>query len=255
MKHFRSIDDYKHFSWIIRHNPDALNDERAQEFLHALRLTSNRRTWTLDKGAMVWRAQIGVDERPLKERGFAVGFQPHPPARMKPVPEFAAEGRVSTKGQPCFYCANSKETAMCEVRPWLGSRVSIARFVVNRKLQLIAARPGNGRGEFPTESSSAAETLAHAIWDELGHAFSTPVTRESAALDYAPTQVVATFFKSQGFDGLLYGSLLAPGNNIALFDVDAVDIKSCAVREVKSLQYGFGAAENEYRMSNPENAA
>jgi RES domain len=148
-----------------------------------------------------------VDERPLVERNFAVGFQPHPPERMKPTPEFAAEGRVSAKGKPCFYCANSKETAMSEVRPWLGSRVSIARFAVNRKLQLIAATSGNGKDELAIAPRSAAQAqaLADAIWDELGHALSTPVTRETSTLDYAPTQIVASFFKGskRGLKALL----------------------------------------------------
>jgi hypothetical protein len=80
-----------------------LSDESLVEFLHALHLTSQEREWMLPRGFRVWRAQLGADERPMEQRGpFLPGHHPHPPARMKPTSEFAAEGRVNQKGDPCF---------------------------------------------------------------------------------------------------------------------------------------------------------
>jgi hypothetical protein len=244
MQHFRSADDFRLFTLLTREAPDWQVEERAREFLHALLATSTDRTWPLRSESIVWRAQLGADDRSLEERGFAVGYQAHPPARMKPTPEAAAEGRVSPKGRPCFYCANNRETAMSEVRPWLGSQVSLARFRTNRDLRLVAFLPTDPRNAPAKRLAATGED----IWRDVGFAFSAPVSRETSALDYRPTQIIATFFREQGFDGVLYASLLGKGNNIALFDIGSVDIVSCALKEVRSLQYGFSESLNRYQV-------
>lgn len=245
MRHFKSADDFRHFAWLARRSPAPESDNDVLEFLHALLLTCSIRTIQIWPGTRVWRAQIGFDQRPIDERGFVTGIQPHPPARMRPSSEFAVAGRVSTKAAPCFYCSNNAETAMSEVRPWLGARVSIARFRTKSPLKLL-----NLTKLYDSDIKTASFGVHEEdVWRELGEAFSAPTGRENPDIDYRPTQIVASFFRRNGFNGLFYASLLGPpGKNMAFFDLDVVDLVSCAVREVRSLQYGFGERENEYRI-------
>ena len=47
---------------------------------------------------------------------------------MKPLGGRATDGRANPRGIPCLYLATTKETAMSEVRPWIGSYVSAGQF-------------------------------------------------------------------------------------------------------------------------------
>src|SRR3546814_9987253 len=52
------------------------------------------------------------------------------PERMRPLADRATEGRANPKGIPMLYLCSSKDAAMSEVRPWLGSMVSLGHFEI-----------------------------------------------------------------------------------------------------------------------------
>ena len=114
--------------------PDASHryvlDEGSHEFLSTLREQAQSRQQKIPAGAIFWRAQLGHDWRPLMEGKKHIDDIPCalPPARMAPLKDRAREGRANPKGIPYLYMANRKETVMSEVRPWLGSSVSLAQF-------------------------------------------------------------------------------------------------------------------------------
>ena len=56
---------------------------------------------------------------------------------MMPLPDRANEGRVNPKGIPCLYFSSDRDTAMTETRPWIGSLVSVAQFVMLRELTVV----------------------------------------------------------------------------------------------------------------------
>jgi hypothetical protein len=62
----------------------------------------------------------------------------------------------------------------------------------------------------------------------MEEAFAKPVARDESNSDYIPTQILGEFFKSHGYDGVRYKSLLDPdGLNVALFDpCSAVFVKT-----------------------------
>lgn len=62
---------------------------------------------------------------------------PYPVDRMKPRRDRTKEGRANPKGIPYLYTANDKETAIAEVRPWIGAYVSIAELKVVRPLTIV----------------------------------------------------------------------------------------------------------------------
>jgi len=57
---------------------------------------------------------------------------PHPPERMKPLAGRACERRADPEGIPYLYLAAAKDTALGEVRPWLGSMISLGVFIIRK---------------------------------------------------------------------------------------------------------------------------
>lgn len=53
------------------------------------------------------------------------------------------------------------------------------------------------------------------------------------------TQVIAEKFRHEGFDGVVYKSLLGQGFNIALFDLEAAEIRSCELHRTEKINCEF----------------
>ena len=84
------------------------------------------------------RAQLGHDWREEENDEEPDEVQAaHSPARMKPLAEKASDGRANSKGIACLYLATKQETAVLEVRPLIGSYISIAQFKVLKDLCLV----------------------------------------------------------------------------------------------------------------------
>jgi hypothetical protein len=108
-----------------------------EEFLNEVIATSIPRITTLKASTKPWRAQLGHAWRKQKQYGESLEVPTsHPPARMKPIPDKATDGRANPRGIPCLYLATKKDTAVLEVRPLIGSYVSVAQFAVMRELHL-----------------------------------------------------------------------------------------------------------------------
>jgi RES domain-containing protein len=79
-----------------------------------------------------------VDEAPV---GYGA-------ARMKPRVDRAVEGRANPAGIPVLYLGATIQTAISEVRPWIGASVSVAQFKVLRKLRALDLSLGHGKRSF-----------------------------------------------------------------------------------------------------------
>jgi len=142
MAGFPSWRSYQEFERSVRCDLRYVRSAESEEFLNSLLITASPRTLKLEKGLQFWRAQLGNDWR--EERQDDVAFQiecAFPKDRMKPRPDRASEGRVNPKGISCLYLATTKETAISEVRPWVGSHVSIGVFKLLRQLSVINWTP------------------------------------------------------------------------------------------------------------------
>ena len=73
------------------------------------------------------------------------------------------------------------------------------------------------------------------VWNDIGRAFSEPVTVDDDPIAYLPTQILAELFKRHGADGILYRSSVGEGRNVAIFDLDAVQLECSRVVEVSNL--------------------
>lgn len=245
---FKSWNSFRHFQNSVVRESRHIQSEEASDFLKAIIVSGKERIRVLTKGAYLWRAQLGHDWRPEYAGDEIIDYFPtaYKPERMKPLRDSAREGRANPKGIPYLYVATKKETAMSEVRPWIGSIISTGFFVTTKELELIDFSVEHGEEQHFFFSEPTEEEKIRAVWSHIDNAFSRPVLESDSTADYAPTQVIAEFIKSKGYDGIVYKSALAEGYNLALFDLDSADLVNCTTFEVKSLSLSFSQTDNLY---------
>lgn len=133
---------------------------------------------------------------------------------------------------------------MAEVRPWIGSYVSVATFIILKDLSLVDCGSDTVRPTIYAIGSKGPDKdeRERDVWWSVNQAFSEPVTRVDDAADYAPTQMLAEKFREAGFDGIRYGSRLGNGMNIALFDLAAAKLDRCDLFQLEALNPKFSKA-------------
>ena len=258
MPEFESGHSYLEFSWFIMRKSRYILDASNQRFLDSVLETGQKRKGYIQKGAVLWRAQLGNDwrtERSLGENGQEIDSfeveQPFPPQRMVPLPDRANEGRVNPKGIPCLYFSTDMDTAMTETRPWIGSNVSVAQFVMLRSLTLVDCSAESGPAVvvwLGTSKEPEPGKREEMVWRDMNRAFSQPVTRNDDLAEYAPTQVLAEAFRNDGYDGIVYGSKLGNGKNVAIFDLTAAELANCHLYRLEAITPKFSMAANPYYM-------
>lgn len=240
--------NYKQFAEHVMHRSRYVLDDDSRAFVdNVLRLANNKRK-AYRAGKVFHRAQIAhtVTAKGASDRAL----RPADKKRMTPLPDRAKEGRVNPKGIPCLYVASDAETAISEVRPWVGAYVSIAMFTLRRDVTLVDCtistlstlelmdrlRRSLERTREHTEEDAASKQ--ESLWFEINHAFSEPVSASDDVAEYAPTQVLAENFREHGYDGILYRSALAKGGlNLALFDRSAAKCGMCSLCVVTNLTH------------------
>ena len=244
---FASWKSYRIFEERVVRYRRHIWDQTIGAFLHTVMNTRRNRDAEIREGSTLWRAQLGVDYVPSRD---AIGEEPMGflGARMKPVAEHAREGRANSSGIPVLYLASTEKTAISEVRPWVGSEVSVAQFRITRKLKAINLTQGYGKSSWSGltlkqmwgEEEVDAEGKAKAVWNDIDNAFSRPVSRSDEREDYVPTRILAELFQEAGYDAIVYRSHFGPegrdGYNIAVFKLEDAEILNCAPYRVESIE-------------------
>lgn len=234
---FNGPRDFLDFKAEVSQRRRYLRSAAGDHFLAAVAETCRSRVETFAEGHEFWRAQVGHEWSTDADGRRISG--PHPEARMRPLHDRAYEGRVNPKGIPCLYLATSREVAMSEVRPWLGSVVSVARFALGRTVRVVDCSHYHG-AEAPAEDLPDPQGIDASVWAHIDFAFSRPVTRSDNTAEYAATQIIAEVFRSEGFDGVIYKSAFAEqGYNIALFDLDAALQTESYLYQVQKAAFEF----------------
>ena len=109
MAEFESWKQYEEFSWFVMRKSRHVLDAKNKAFLDAVVETSAKHSGSIDKGAVLWRAQLGnawrterILDRNQREVDSLEVEDPFPPERMTPLPDRANEGRVNSKGFPVY---------------------------------------------------------------------------------------------------------------------------------------------------------
>ncbi len=220
---------YEDFATSVKFKSRYLLEDTSQKFIEFILKTSEGRTFDLKKGTQLWRAQIGCKDAP----GVPT---PYSEKRMVPLKRTAYEGRLNPKGIPCLYLADLCDTSIAEVRPPLGSLVTVAAFEVARDLTLVDFTRRNlgsrgdlwlGLGHRPRPQQRAGYA-----WNQINRAMREPIENSDNVADYVPTQILAEHLRGHRFDGIRYSSRRhKKGNNIALFNMH--DVKQLVRRVYK----------------------
>lgn len=228
------------------------HDDETQAFFNGILATVKERIQIIPKRQTFCRAQLGCDDCPACDTdGTIIDFNavPYSSERMKPLAGKASEGRINSKGIPCLYLSTDETTAISEVRPWVGSYVTVAQFETLRELKVIDCSCGEINPMNVSVSDmdklwklrppTPKETMK-TIWRWIDKEFSEPVEHNDKIADYVSTQIIAELFKTSGFDGIQYKSLFNNGKNLALYDIDsAKQIDDEKVIQVTSIDVGF----------------
>jgi RES domain-containing protein len=253
---FESWNEYGSFQRLVKTNARYVLDESSNRFLEAIKQTCTpRRVSAIPSGTEYWRAQIDHTWKPVFEPRWHVetdalvmddgyeqtGYMPTACGqdRMIPWRDRAIEGRVNPKGIPCLYLSEKKETAIGEMRPWIGSLVSVAKFRTNKDLRIVDCSIDYVPLCYYLEEP-APDEREKAVWSAINEAFSNPVDRSDDTADYAPTQILAETFRKQGYDGIKYKSSLGQGMNLALFNVEGdADCIAPTLCKITCVKYEF----------------
>jgi RES domain-containing protein len=246
---FTSWSCYSVFSCFVKSKQRYILDDESKQFLDSIIDTCEDRITKLEKGSIVYRAQNGCDWRPeyqtnpeTEEEIFVTDLPcPYPLVRMKPLEDSAHEGRANPKGIPCLYVATNKETAMSEIRPSLGSIISVGCLKLKKDIKVLDFSVEHGKKNFGIifKENPSQEEIVRAVWLEIDNAFSEPTKESDSKSDYAPTQIISEYIKSKGYDGIAYKSSLSDGHNIALFDPDVADVGRCSIYEPLKINIEF----------------
>ena len=218
----------------------------ATRFLEILARQAHGRVAAIPAGRTFCRAQVAHSDR-YEEMIDDELPDAALPDRMKPLADRATEGRVNPRGIPCLYLANNEHTAVAEVRPWIGSLVTLGYFETCRDLRVVDCTRDMSRTRLFLKGEPEAAERNAAVWSDLGYAFREPATRDDSFAEYAATQIVAELFRTEGFDGVAYRSAFGEdGLTIALFDLEAARLVSAGLHEVRDITFAFEQTANPY---------
>lgn len=250
MVEFTSWRSYWKFARTVRTRTRYVYDSGVKTFLDTVLATGHKRVEVIPAAAHFWRAQLGNDWIPIYQGGECVADEPAPHVRerMKPQKDRSREGRANPKGITYLYLATNRDTALAEVRPWVGSLVSVGQFKMLREVRLVnCTTDGKGHRVYVGREPSPSER-EESVWTDIDRAFAEPLNPSDDFADYVPTQIIAELFKANAFDGVAYRSSLGPGHNVTLFDPDAAELINCFLFEVKGLKFEFRQAANPYTL-------
>jgi hypothetical protein len=154
MAEFASLHSYRDFEQSVKTQAKSAgectdilhgeHDEITKEFLRVVSETSRRRVRKIPRDRIFFRTQKGFtwttvplmdeDGKQIETRDVAAA---HPRDRMVPIAEKVGAGRANRKGIPCLYLASRASAAMSEMRPWVGSSITLAQFKMVRDCLVV----------------------------------------------------------------------------------------------------------------------
>ena len=194
-------------------------------------LNNNEETVALVNAQQKWK-------RNIKFKGYNAADS------TAPDPDKVGNGRANPDHIRYLYLCEDKETPIYEIRPIIGDQVSIAKFRLNKDINVydltldIQDQMQDPDFKWPS------------LYNTIGLMFSKPHNGEPKK--YIPTQYLAEEIKRMGFDGLRFNSSLHKGGvNVVLFDPDLctamssdlVDVKNISLTIEEPLIYKIGKKE------------
>jgi hypothetical protein len=254
---WRGWESYRLFAESVKTDLRYVRREDATAFLdRVLASCGDDRKVTIPMGKIYWRARLGCDSEEIIDDDGDIRVihdedRPYRKEEMKPISNWRREGRANPRGIPYLYLATTRETAMAEVRPWIGAIISVAKLQVRRDLKVIDCSKHHSKDSFVSLLGDHTRPMEDGMWMAIDRAFATPVSQDDESKEYVPTQIIAELFKSKGFDGIVYKSLLSDeGFNVALFNLEDAGVIHCALYKADTIHFDFQSTGTEYFTSD-----
>lgn len=180
----------------------------------------------LNEQDTIWRAR-------LKKSGD--GWEPTKDELGAPPIYLSKRGqRASAAGIRVFYGSGEEQTALAEVRPWVGCDVWTSQWKPVETLSICdLTAPSN-----PDD----LETAQYRDW--VSRLLAHPIEPGDEEFHYVLSQYMVEWIRNEGFDGIRYLSAQNPsGHNIVVFDPRKVDMTEVSPHcvTVKSVDYAHAA--------------
>ena len=226
--------DWENFcNYLISKNRYILNDEYKKLTEEILKLARGREA-SLGQGSIFWRAKTSKGLR-VVEDGEIVSDGYTKEEMLAPLKENAKDGRANPAGISYLYLAEDLETAIAEIKPYIGDRVTVAPFTLNRKVKIVDIR--QGAPSLPEAFFSKNKDSFDQLWFGIKIYFSVPVKPQDSK-GYIPTQYVAELFKNNGYDGIKFDSVQRRGNFIlVLFNPSDAQPNHMEERSIEKIEY------------------
>ena len=162
-----------------------------------------------------------------------------PPKNVK-----VSAGRANPKYVKYLYVAESPTTAIFEVRPFIYDAVNIAKIQTTELLKVA-----NIAVDLDLSNDKDTTVDMH-VMGMIQGAFSKPTNNTD---DYIPTQVIAEYIKSLGYDGIRFNSSIHSGGvNLTIFNYEkceAISSQDFRIENIKlTARAAFGSANYDGDM-------
>lgn len=207
--------DWENFcNYLISENRYILNDKYKKLMEEILRLAKDREAF-LEQDSVFWRAKSSKGLR-VAEDGEVIRDGYTKEEMSAPSKENAKDGRTNPAGISYLYLAENLETAIAEIKPYIGDTITTASFSLNRKVKIVDIR--QGAPSLPEAVFSKNKDSFDHLWFGIKMYFAMPVKPQDPKR-YIPTQYVAELFKNNGYDGIKFDSVQRRDNfNLVLFN-------------------------------------
>src|ERR1700732_638174 len=125
-------ESYNIFEGSVKNDLRFVRSKSSEQFLDEVRASCPSRKVNLQKGRTFWGDRLGCEYENITRDYTDITVvtpeeRPYGRDDMKPIPNWQAEGRANPRGIPALYLATTRDTALAEVRPWIGAVISVAQ--------------------------------------------------------------------------------------------------------------------------------
>jgi hypothetical protein len=153
-----------------------------------------------------------------------------------PPKENRSAGRINPEGIGVLYLSTDDLTGIYELRANTFDYVSIGRFRLLKDIKVVNLSGISKTSPFLYQGEIEKYAANRKVFQEIAQETAKPLRRSDSPIEYLPTQFIAEFIKSEGYDGVEYASTLREGGyNIAVFDeilFECVDVNTIEVAKI-----------------------
>ena len=153
-----------------------------------------------------------------------------------PPKDKRSAGRINPEGIGALYLSSDEVTVLNEARATTFDYVTLGEFEALRDIKVVNLSGISRTSPFLYIDELEKYAANRKVFKEMAFEIAKPLRRNDSQLEYLPTQYIAEFIKSKGYDGVEYASTLKEdGCNFAMFDetlFECINVKTVEVSEI-----------------------